>query len=120
MRGLGSTGRQTGTALLRWLLVWVVLAVVSAQAPHAFASEIGHDSVTDLSTSTVTDGPDHHAEDSCQNAGHCASVFVGFAPSLSFAPQNWGPFAFVLADAPPLHGLTVDPGQHPPKSVQLF
>ena len=40
MRFFASIGRQTGLALLRWMLVCAMLAVVSTQSHHAFASEI--------------------------------------------------------------------------------
>lgn len=120
MWGLGSTGWRAVTAFLRCILVCVVLAVVSAQSHHAFASENGHVSVTSMSAHMATSGPDHHSEDSCKSAGHCSPAFVGIAPSVSVAIRNWRPVAFVFVDAPPLHGWTVDPGQHPPKSTQLF
>lgn len=120
IRVIGSTGRQTGPALLRWLLVCVVLAVASAQSHHAFASEIGHDTISSASVDMVTSGPDHHSDGPCQSMGHCAPVFVGIAPAFSLAAIAWAAAVFVPADALPLHGCTVDPGQHPPKIVQLL
>ncbi len=120
MRFLGSTGWQALPAHLRWLVVCAVLVMAPGQSHHAFASEIGHDMIFSTSVDMVTSSLDHHSDDQCQGAGHCATAFVGITPAVSRAAATWGPFTFVLADAPPLHGLTVDPGQHPPKSVQLF
>jgi len=120
MRFFASIGRQAGLALLRWLLVCAMLAVVSTQSHHAFASEINHETNMSASVEAEADGSHHHSDGACLSAGHCAPVFVGIAPAFSLAAKTWGPAEFISADALPSHGRTVDPGQHPPKTAQLI
>jgi len=120
MRFFASIGRQPGLALLRWLLVCAMLAVVSTQSHHAFASEINHETIMSASVDAEADSFHHHSDGACQSAGHCAPVFVGIAPAFSLAAKTWGPAEFILADALPSHGCTVGPGQHPPKTAQLI